>query len=284
MNRNDNEIGNRLRIIADTVFKTHSDLAEKLNISSGVMSKYINSKINPGFSFMKKMHELGFSSAWILDGEGGMFAQNDQGKKLSAKHADVDTISNVMLIQTELIKEEYESVERMCSIHDFDFKRISSYLSGDTKDDSYFNKCFRESAAAKKLIKIIGHSQPQMDIEALDDIHIDTGSVSKFRDSVSKKVSRHLKTKQYINVIEAFSDVMYRLIENDLDTDKDPEKRRLRRENFKLKIQLMLNDKKQLKELEALAQRLPDDAVADSRQIITDEIVDEFKPLIENKY
>ncbi|MCK5740895.1 MAG: helix-turn-helix transcriptional regulator, partial [Chlorobi bacterium] len=159
------DVGKRLRIIADTMFKTNSALADNLHVSAGVMSKYINGKINPGFGFIKKMYELGFSTSWILNGHGSMFAQNDQGQKLARKYGGESFIPPQKQMLLKLIEEDYGTVLKMCETHSYDFQRINDYLIGDDTETLYFNNCFRDTIPGKKLSAMLANSPSTNEFE-----------------------------------------------------------------------------------------------------------------------
>ncbi|MFN3196132.1 MAG: helix-turn-helix domain-containing protein [Chlorobiota bacterium] len=63
----------RLRVIADDVYGSQVELAEKLGLTNIAVNNYISGKRKPSFEVISNLYNLGFSIDWLISGKGSMY-------------------------------------------------------------------------------------------------------------------------------------------------------------------------------------------------------------------
>ncbi len=80
------DFGTRLGQFVNENFVSVLKFSYRIEIGPSLIHKYINNKSSPGHNVLQKLYEAGCNINWLLSGEGEMWNETEEGKKLKEEH------------------------------------------------------------------------------------------------------------------------------------------------------------------------------------------------------
>ncbi len=122
-----NTIGKRLKKFAALVYDNAIGFARAINVNQASVSEWFNDKKLPSAEHLRKILNAGCSLNWLFSGQGKMFADNDEGRKIEK------SLSSLGLEQSsDKVAEEEPDYENMSTDEKFDI--VKSFLTDDVFD------------------------------------------------------------------------------------------------------------------------------------------------------
>lgn len=113
MNKNNNDIGMRFKILMDSENLSRTMFAEKLKINPSNLSHIINGRSNPGYEMLteiiKNFKDLNIE--WLLTGAGKMYKTDDGKHKFPSYGTEEDCRLNFEVPGQEKVPEPYPRSE-----------------------------------------------------------------------------------------------------------------------------------------------------------------------------
>lgn len=125
-----NATGKRIRIFINENYESMEKFVEISDISSSRLEKIISGKAKPGGDDLQKLHDVGMSVNWALDGDDGMYAMNAAGEKLRRKNDRKSSFKHLSTIERIRlwILENYKSVENFATARNVDYFELYNVL------------------------------------------------------------------------------------------------------------------------------------------------------------